>query len=84
MDGGTPVTAFDILIADDSGQFISSSECDGTDPTTVSNLYCLVSISTLMGTLGLDQGDLVAAKVTAINVIGSGTQSSANTAGALI
>lgn len=41
-------------------------------------------LSELTSTYGLDQGDLVKAKVSATNLIGEGDYSTENTAGALI
>ena len=60
--------------------------CDGTDATTISNLYCDVPLLHLqdVGGFALVQGDLVVEKVAASNSFGQGEFSEPNTSGSLI
>ena len=43
------VSAYKILIKKADGTYLESSECDGANPTTITNMYCDVQMSTLTG-----------------------------------
>lgn len=81
-----PITAYDIIIKDNSGVYISHSSCDGADPTIISQKYCIVSMNSLrtapfsLSTLGT----LIQVRTKAKNDIGWGEYSNSNTLGVTI
>jgi hypothetical protein len=85
-DNSDPITAYHILIlkADGVEYAEEPGNCGGTDPTIVSQARCLVLISDLRDSFGLQYGDLVVARVRASNSLGDGQYSQPNTVGATI
>jgi len=85
-NNGLVVTAYQILIREaDGATWTEAAACDGSDSTTVANLYCDVPLSTLRASPGyaLLLGAPVVAQVRAYNLIGWGSYSAATaTAGA--
>lgn len=85
-NNGLTVTAYQILIRESDGAtWTEAAACDGSDATTVSNLYCDVPLAILRASPGyaLPLGGAVIAKVRAQNLIGWGDYSAATaTAGA--
>jgi hypothetical protein len=70
------------LIKDSNGDFIEDlTDCDGSIALIYNNHNCDVPMTTLAGTYGLVLGDLIVAKVKAINLIGSSPFSEPNIAG---
>lgn len=58
------------------------AECDGTQSTIVSNLYCDVEMVTLLSApYNLVEGDLIVVIIEALNVIEYSVPSIPNTAG---
>lgn len=73
LDNGSPITQYKVFIKEiDSGVFtLESTDCVGTDATVIANEYCYVSIPTLLATpYGVDGGDSIFAKVSAVNFYG--------------
>lgn len=59
--------------------------CDGSKSTIISATECLIPLTTLIGSnFLLERGNLVVARVTATNIIGTSLPSPLNTTGALI
>lgn len=85
-DNSDPITSYHILIlkADGVEYAEEPGNCGGTDPTIVSQARCLVLISDLRDSFGLQYGDLVVARVRASNSLGDGQYSQPNTVGATI
>ena len=81
---GVLITAYEIMIKNKQGDFLSSEECDGTLTEIVNNQYCDIQMSTLTNEFNLELGDLVVAIVRAINDKGVGQFSGSNSEGALI
>jgi hypothetical protein len=83
---GDPITAYEIVIREQGGtQFSATSDCDGSSAGVQSAGYCLVPLTTLIGSdYGLVYGDLVVAKARASNSIGWGQFSQPNAAGATV
>lgn len=85
---GAAITKYKIMILQSDGLTYteSSSSCDGSDPTIMSQLYCLVSIKDILraSPYSLAYGTLVIAKVQAYNTKGWSSLSPANVAGATI
>jgi len=52
--GAIAILSYTIVIGDSVDTFTESSFCDGTDSSTILNLYCLVPLSELLTTFGLD------------------------------
>ena len=76
-NGGSAITAYQILIQKSDGSFSSQlTDCDGTSSTIVVARSCNIPISTLIvAPFNLLWGDDVYATVTAVNVYGSSTVS---------
>ena len=87
-DRGDTITAYIIQIQTSvAGTYVNdTTNCNGSSSVTVSNKYCDIPLATLQQLAGtnLSQGDLVVAKVQATNAYGTGSESPANTVGALI
>jgi len=69
------------------GWHLETTDCDGADPAVQSATACTIPQSTLTdpaGAFQLERGDLVAARVSAVNQLGSSAPSPANAAGAHI
>jgi hypothetical protein len=83
-NNGLTVTAYQILIRESDGAtWTEAAACDGSDSTTVANLYCDVPLATLRASPGyaLLLGAPVIAKVRAYNLIGWGDYSAATATG---
>ena len=81
------ITAYAIEILNAAGSLYLSEAtyCDGTSSEVVANLYCEVPVSVLRAApFSLLLQNLVVARVRAINMLGAGPFSEANTVGALI
>jgi len=80
------LTGYKILIKQNDGSFSEdTTNCVGTDPTIMSQLYCDVPMSTLRASpYSLTYGALVVAKAYATNSIGNGGISPENSSGATI
>jgi titin len=76
-NNGLAITSYHVLILESDGAtWTESGECDGSDSTVVSNLYCDVATSTLRASgYALTLNDAVVAKVRAYNLIGWGDYS---------
>jgi len=84
--GGDPITKYSILIYKPStSTYVTElTNCDGSDPFIISNLYCTVPMTYLVSNFGYAINDLVRVQTRAENSIGAGGYSSPNTAGATI
>jgi hypothetical protein len=81
-DNGADITAYKIEIFSQSSTWLEeTTNCDGTDGTIMSNLYCSIPMATLTagGTFTLPENTLVEVRLSATNSIGSSTVSSTNT-----
>lgn len=85
-DGGKPITSYTIeVLAKDGVTYIAAPGCDGTGATVIANLFCLVDTSALrVGSILLVLDDVVAARISSTNVIGTSLTSVPNTSGAVI
>ena len=87
-DRGDTITAYQILIlSSDSLTYLEdTTDCDGSDSTIKSNLYCEIPLTSLQdgSFTGLAQGDLIVATVTATNAFGTNSPSPVNVGGALV
>lgn len=82
---GIVITAYTIKIKTKTGLFITTADCDGLDPQVLLDNFCFVDVVTLSApAFGLELGDLVVAKVSAVNSQGSSPWSVPNVEGALI
>jgi hypothetical protein len=83
---GMAITAYVVEIQGAAGGWhLETTDCDGADSTIVTSASCTIPQATLQaGSFVLLKGDLVSARVSAINVLGTGAPSAANTAGARI
>jgi hypothetical protein len=85
VNGGLGIDSYLIEIFTSEGGYEVSVSCDGSDPTIMADLECKISlISLLEAPFSLAQGDMIEARVTAINSVGSSTPSVLNTFGALL
>ena len=79
-DYGAPITAYNVQIQaiDGISYFTDLTACNGTSSVVVTNLYCDIPISTLLGApFNLVYGSSVYARSAAINIIGSSLFSTA-------
>lgn len=84
---GASITRYTILIrqSDDSTFTEDTTNCDGSDSTIMSNLYCDVPFTALIASpYSLAQDDLIVAKIMATNSQGDSTYSAENTSGVTI
>jgi len=85
---GAPILSYVIEIQDSAGGWqLETTDCDGADPATLSAASCTIPQSTLTsptGSFQLERGDLVVARVAAVNQLGQGDPSPANSDGARI
>lgn len=82
---GADIDAYTVIIASGDGlTWAEASTCDGTDPTVMSDQYCLVPMSELTdpAKFNLPYGRLIVAKVQARNSAGWSQLSDSNTDGA--
>ena len=85
--GGDSITAFTVLISQSDGIIFTadSTNCDGGSTSVLSNLYCLVPMTTLKASpYFLAEGSTVIATVKATNRAGDSATSSPNSVGAYI
>jgi hypothetical protein len=84
-NGHTPITSFLVEIRQQDGlTFSTTSLCDGADATTMSNKYCQVDIGTLRSDpFLLDWGEVVGARVSAINIKGESLKSDVGEGGTI-
>lgn len=79
------ITEYDVRFLTSTGTYVrSTSECAGTDSTTLDSTSCTVSMSEIISITGLSRDSVIRVKVRAINAIGSGAYSELNTEGATI
>lgn len=79
------ITEYDVRFLSSTGTYVrSTSECAGTDSTTLTTTSCTVSMSEIISLTGLSRDTTIRVKVRAINAIGSGAWSELNTEGATI
>jgi hypothetical protein len=80
------IDQYQVLIADGSGNFAEhTSLCDGSSSSVISNLYCLILMTSLWGSpLSLPQAAAVQAQVLAHNERGWSGTSAANSDGVLV
>ena len=80
---GSSITAYEIQLKTQTGDFIEVTDlCDGSIEQVVTEMQCSFEmLDVLEDPLWLEQGDLIVAKVRAINQIGYGEYSSTNTLG---
>lgn len=84
-NGGLTISSYKIEVLTSEGVYEESAECDGTDPTVMTNLECKISIVSLLESpFTLAQGELVQVRVTAVNSIGGSVPSIPNSVGAEI
>lgn len=86
-DGSDSITSYKIEIADTAGTTWTEdlTDCDGSDGTILTNMYCIIPMSTLTaGPYSYAFDELVEVRASATNSIGTGTVSTTNTAGAQI
>ena len=79
-DNSDTITGYEIEILEADGVTwtIDLTDCDGLSTIPVAQEYCEVPMTTLVGTYGYSQGDLVIARVRARNSIGFGDFSEQN------
>jgi hypothetical protein len=76
-ENGSPISAYEVKILSTTpdSYYESLAECDGADATIMTNLYCDVSMSTLVASpFLLSEGDAIVAIVKAENIVGWGTE----------
>ena len=87
-DGGSPITAYTILLGDSQETmefFEVTAYCDGSTYTTLTNRFCDLPMSAFRDTpLNLKFKDLIVAKVAATNLIGQGDYSDPNEVGLIV
>jgi hypothetical protein len=86
-DNYKTITAYAIEVRNAAGTLYhaDTTHCDGASAAVVSSLYCEVPVAVLRAApYDLALQDLVVARVRAINELGAGPFSDANTDGALI
>ena len=84
-DNSDPITAYKIEIQLLNGSWLQdTTDCNGSSSIIMSQMYCVVPMSTLTSTYSLVFGDLVVARASAYNVNGWGLPSIPNTSGATI
>jgi hypothetical protein len=82
---GIELTSYIIQVMTETGSYISDAECDGSETSIIDNKYCDIMMTTLTASsFNLELGDLVVARVTAINEKGQGEYSEVNSKGALV
>lgn len=85
---GSPILSYLIEIQGSDGSWNQDTVyCDGADQTVISSTACSIPLTKLTDTAGdfsLALGSLVAVRVSAINVLGTGVASAANSAGAYV
>lgn len=72
-DNGSPITSYSIYIKVHNSEIyeLESTDCIGTNVNVISNMYCYIDITTLLGSpFNIDGGDSIWAKVVATNVYG--------------
>jgi hypothetical protein len=83
---GETISAYIIKIKTNAGAWSTTSDCDGSSSTVITNKYCIVPMATLAddlgGTYALAFDALVEVTLSATNSIDSSSPSTANTAGA--
>lgn len=87
-ENGSPILSYLIEIQGSDGTWHQDTVyCDGGDPTIVSGTTCSIPLTTLADTTGdfaLAPGALVAVRVSANNLLGTGTASAVSSAGAYV
>lgn len=87
-DNGDTITGYDLEIRYSDGTTYAeeTTNCDGSDGTIKTNMYCTIPMTLLRaaGTYNLAYGDLVVVRARAYNSIGAGAWSEVNTVGATI
>jgi hypothetical protein len=86
-DGGSPISAYEILIQHDDGVQYSQDlvNCDGSDSTIVAQTTCSVPTSVLItDPFDLPFGSSIYAKVKAVNLVGSSDYSAVGNGGILL
>mmetsp|Transcript_29134 Transcript_29134/g.28192 ORF Transcript_29134/g.28192 Transcript_29134/m.28192 type:complete len:232 (-) Transcript_29134:211-906(-) len=80
------ITAYMIEIQETSTTFTEDlTNCNGATSTIIANLYCIIPMSTLIGSpYLLTQGDLVTVQIRAYNQYGFSAYSAVNTVGATV
>jgi hypothetical protein len=74
-----------LVLESDGTTFTQHGECDGSSNTVIAQLRCDIALTTLIsGAGGLSLGDLVQAKIRAINAQGNGPYSQVNAVGGLV
>lgn len=77
------IDAYKVEIIDSTGAYVESSACYGNSSVVMSNLYCLIPMTSFWTSpFSLPQGTIVQAKVSAHNSRGWSNPSSINSAGA--
>lgn len=86
FDGGSPLTAYTILISHNDGvNFSSSSSCDGSTTPIITATSCTIPISVLRATpFNLPWGVSVNAKVIATNIVNSSDASPVGNGGIIL
>jgi hypothetical protein len=85
VNGGLGIDSYLIEILTSEGLYEVSTSCDGSDLTIMADLECKVSLTSLLEEpFSLAQGDLIQARVTAVNSVGSSTASVLNSFGVLL
>jgi len=81
---GATISAYRVEIKDSGSSWITeTTDCDGSDATIMSNLYCIIPMSTLTGgSFTLPVNTLVEVQIRATNSYGDGSYSSVNSVGA--
>jgi hypothetical protein len=84
FNGGKPVLKYEIKIKTSTSSYeVESTSCNGTDSTILANAYCIIPMTKLTSApFNLALNNLIVARVTATNVIGTNNPSTDNTAGA--
>jgi hypothetical protein len=87
-DNGEGITGYDIEVrySDEATYAEDLTDCDGSDGTIMSNMFCTIPMATLVnaGTYNLAYADLVVVRARAYNSLGAGDYSQINTDGATI
>jgi len=81
-ENGATISAYYIEIKDQSGNWQTTPECDGSTAQVINALSCVVSMDTLSLSYGLAFNEIVIVRISAQNIMGQGAWSQSNTSGA--
>jgi len=74
-NNGAVITGYQIEIQDSQFNWQSTSACNGTLPSVITSLSCVVSMDILSQTYGLQFGQVIYIRIAASNQLGFGAWS---------